>query len=194
MIKRVSRSKTMLFSVFVVTLLGTGCAGLDNVGVDEQTIIDRAGDQKVTDQLVVQLGNDVKKFMRLRLNEKRVTRKLSASIQVMTAAIAGALAAFNASTAVVASFAGVSAFIPELQEIFQAKEGAEAFRRGVQLIEKAEVKYLTVIKGDTTKPKLTPAGAAYYGRIVGALNLVEKALLNQIPTLEEVEAAEVTPP
>ena len=90
---------------------------------DQKTVIEESNKGKifkVTDRIILVYTNDVQKFMRLRMSGKRVLRKVSASIQVVTAAIAAALAGFGGSSAVIAGFAGVSAIIPEFQGIFQA--------------------------------------------------------------------------
>ena len=148
---------------------------------------------EVTDRIILLYANDVQKFMRLRMSGKRVLRKASASIQVMTAAIAAALAGFGGSSAVIAGFAGVSAIIPEFQSIFRAAGGAEAFRHGAELIGNAETDYLLEISNKNAGKvpnKFTPEGAAFYKRVVASIVLVEKALLQQIPSRKEVEAAD----
>ena len=148
---------------------------------------------KVTDRIILVYASDVQKFMRLRMSGKRVLRKVSAGIQVMTAAIAAALTAFGGSPVTIASFAGVSAIIPEFQGIFQAKGGAEAFRHGAELIGDAETDYLLEISKTNhgnVPGELTPQGAVLYKRVVASIVLVEKALLQQIPSLKEVQKAE----
>lgn len=164
---------------------------------DQKTVIEESNKGKifkVTDRIILVYANDVQKFMRLRMSGKRVLRKVSASIQVVTAAIAAALAGFGGSSAVIAGFAGVSAIIPEFQGIFQAAGGAEAFRHGAELIGNAETDYLSEIskkKNTGNVPdELTPEGAALYKRVVASIVLVEKALLQQIPSRKEVEAAD----
>ena len=162
---------------------------------DQPTVIEasKKGDIiKVTDRIIVLYANDVQKFMRLRMSGKRALRKISASIQVMTAAIATALAGFGGSSAVIAGFAGVSAIIPEFQSIFQAAEGAEAFRRGAELIGDAETDYIIEIskKGGQVQDALTTDGAKLYKRVVASIVVVEKALQQQIPTLKQIEEAE----
>lgn len=200
----------LLKLAFAILVLGTGalvsgCETLTEfIAVDaipratfkEGTVIDEAAkrpDFKVTDQIIVLYANDVQKFMRLRMSGKRALRKISASIQVMTAAIATALAGFGGSSAVIAGFAGVSAIIPEFQSIFQAAAGADAFRRGAELIGDAETEYLMAISendGKVSGEKLTKAGVEFYVRVVASIVLVEKALLQQIPTFKQVEKAE----
>ncbi len=191
---------------FAILVLGAGAlvSGCESLMLDaipratfkEGTVIDKAEatkDFKVTDRIIVSYANDVQKFMRLRMSGKRALRKISASIQVMTAAIATALAGFGGSSAVIAGFAGVSAIIPEFQSIFQAAGGADAFRQGAKLIGDAELEYLTAISendGKVSGEKLTKAGVDFYKRVVASIVLVEKVLLQQIPTLEEVRQAE----
>ena len=162
---------------------------------DQKTVIEESNKGKifkVTDRIILVYANDVQKFMRLRMSGKRVLRKVSASIQVVTAAIAAALAGFGGSSAVIAGFAGVSAIIPEFQGLFQAAGGAGAFRHGAELIGNAETDYLSEIskKGGQVQNALTPDGAALYKRVVASIVLVEKALLQQIPSRKEVEAAD----
>ena len=147
---------------------------------------------KITDRIILSYADDVEKFMRMRMSGKRVLRKASASIQVMTAAIATALAGFGGPAAVIAGFAGVSAIIPEFQSIFQAAGGAEAFGRGAELIGDAKTEYVIAIskKGGQVQGALTPEGAALYKRVVASIVVVERALLQQIPTRKQIEDAE----
>ncbi len=161
---------------------------------DKRTVIGEAKEEKwkVTDRIILSYADDVEKFMRLRMSGKRALRKASASIQVMTAAIATALAGFGGSSAVIAGFAGVSAIIPEFQGIFQAAGGAEAFGRGAELIGLAKTDYIIEIskKGGEVQNVLTPEGAELYKRVVASIVVVEKALLQQIPTRKQIEDAE----
>jgi hypothetical protein len=147
---------------------------------------------KITDRIILSYADDVQKFMRQRMSGKRILRKASASIQVMTAAIAAALTGFGGPAAVIAGFAGVSAIIPEFQAIFQAAGGAGAFGRGAELIGLAKTDYIIAIskKGGQVQGALTPEGADLYKRVVASIVVVEKALLQQIPTRKQIEDAE----
>lgn len=147
---------------------------------------------KVTDQIIVTYANDVQKFMRMRMSGKRVLRKLSSTVQVTAAAIAASLTAFGGPATVIAGFAGAAAIIPEFQNIFDAAGGAEAFSRGAELIGEAEAAYVTAIsnQGGQIQNTLTPEGAALYVRVAASIIVVEKALLQQIPSIKQLQQAE----
>ena len=197
---RITKSALLISCVLAVS----GCESLvETLALDaipratfesKKTVIDEAeGNQYVvTDRFIVAYANDVQKFMRMRMAGKRVLRKVSASLQVATAAIAAALAGFGGPVTVIAGFAGVSAIIPEFQGIFQAAEGAEAFRRGAELIGEAETDYITAIstQAGLIQNILTPEGANLYVRVVASIVVVEKALLQQIPTIKQLKQAE----
>ena len=160
----------------------------------KNTIIDEAKKNsfKVTDRIIVIYANDVQKFMRMRMSGKRVLRKFSATLQVTAAAIAASLTAFGGPATVIAGFAGAAAIIPEFQNIFDAAGGAEAFSRGAELIGEAEAAYVTAIsnQGGQIQNTLTPEGAALYVRVAASIIVVEKALLQQIPSIKQLQQAE----
>lgn len=162
--------------------------------IDVSTVIDNATSDgsvtQVTDQHVLKFANEVKKFMEIRTNQKGVLRKSSSSLQVISAAFATAFAAFKASAQMIAGFSGFSAVVPELQNVFQAKEGADAFREGSEMVSNAISDYLVATEGGRIpSDTLTDAGKELQKRVLGTIVLVNKALLQLIPSKEEVAEA-----
>lgn len=155
---------------------------------DRANVKPRDGTQ-VTDKDALGFSNDVKTALRQKMNWARIARLTSGTVQVFTAAAAAALGAASGSITAVAALAASSAVMPEVQNIFEAKERAEAYQQGVALIEEAEVRYFKTVGGTINNQKFTPAGADFYFEVLASLKLVEKALVAQLPTIEELQKA-----
>ncbi len=133
------------------------------------------------------------------MNWARIARILSSTTQVLTAAAAVTLGVASSSMTAITALSASSAVMPELQNIFEARERAIAYSQGVDLIEKAEGRYFLAIasrdndekssKGLVSKKKLGIDGANLYIEIMASLRLVEKALVSMLPTIEEMETA-----
>lgn len=147
----------------------------------------------ITDHHILAFTNQVRNALRQRMNFARLARSISGTVQVLTAASAAALSGFSGGSAIaIASLAGTSAIIPELQEIFDAKDRAVTYQQGVALIEQAEGRYLKKLSASTqavTNGRLSPAGAELYFEVVSSIKLVEIALSSQIPDIKDLENA-----
>lgn len=145
---------------------------------------------QITDAGVYTFATNLKEYMDIRKNQKGVARKVSGTTQVATAAIAATLAALEANILYVTAFAAFSALMPELQNIFQAREGSATFRQGSEMIGNAVSEYIgATVDGKIPSDKLTAHGKNLHGRVQAAIVLVDKALLQLIPTKEQLAAA-----
>lgn len=192
------------FSLLVLILISlNGCSatggykGIDAIhavkGDDDRitSVYDqaKADNVKITDDVVFKFANNIKNFMEIRMNKKRTWRKISAGTQVLTAAAAAALTVAEKSVALIAGLSGFSAIIPELQNIFQAKEGAIAFRNGRDLISVALDDFINASRKKISDSELTCAGVELSTRVSASIRLVDTALLKTIPTIDDMKEA-----
>jgi hypothetical protein len=169
-----------------------------DVGKDAEEI---ARSKKLADQYkngvsnadVLFFMNNVKRSLRDRMHFSRIARLASSTAQVLTAAAAATLGVTTGSLTAITTLAASSALMPQLMEIFNAKERAEAYSQGLHWIEKAEADYRKkMVRASITKrnsKRMTIEGAKLYARILGAIKLVERALVRQIPSIDEMKAA-----
>lgn len=151
-------------------------------------------DIRVSDADVIGFSSDIQKALRRRMDRARRVRLGSGSIQVIAAATGATLGLMTGDVATAAVFAAVSAVIPEFQHIFQAKERSEAYEQGLELIQDADTRYYnkrTESASIKTIPinELTKDGAALLSEIAACLKLVDKAILQTIPSIEDLQAA-----
>lgn len=166
-----------------------GVINFVDLGVSELLV-----DIKVCDADVIGFSSDIQKALRRRMDRARRVRLGSGSTQVLFAATGATLGLVIKDLTTAASLAAISAVIPEFQRIFQAKERSEAYECGLELIRDADVRYYQKIteKGYVeTIPvdKLTKDGAALLSEIAACLKLVDKAILQTIPSIEDLQAA-----
>ncbi len=149
----------------------------------------------VSDADVLGFSSDIQKALRHRMNKSRRVRLGSATIQVLAASIGATLGFATGDANTAAAFALVSAIIPELQNIFQARGRVEAYTDGLELIKDADALYYKKmtengsIKDGVSTKELTPTGSELLVQITACIKLVDKALLTQIPTIEDLEKA-----
>lgn len=152
-----------------------------------------------TDLSVLECTGAVKDTLRRRMTNARWARTGGSVIQVVTAAVSAMLTGTTGSGAIEVAtiLSGTSAIIPDVSEIIGARQRAEAYSEGVKWIEEAEARYCQQIAelqdGQVNDQKLTPAGAALYASLVGALHLVEARLTGQLPTVEDLRKAKPLP-
>ncbi len=184
------------------------CAhGVDQSGYASES--DNKPSAPVTDQTIIDCKVTVVNMLRDRMNSARLARTGGGFIQVVTAAASAMFTGTTGASALATStiLSGTSAIIPELSNVFEAKERAEVYSKGVEMIEDAYAQYLediTTAKEEPSPPScspcrspigetLSPAAAVLYGKIGGALHVVEKGLAGQLPTLEELQKASPAP-
>lgn len=152
---------------------------------------------QVSDADVLGFSGDIQKALRRRMDRARRVRLGSGSAQVLAAATGATLGLLTRDVATAAIFAGISAVMPELQHIFQARERSEAYAQGLELIQDADARYYNK-RTESAGPKglsevsnntLTKEGAELLSEIAACIKLVDKALIQTIPTIEDLQAA-----
>jgi hypothetical protein len=151
-------------------------------------------DVKVTDADVIGFSSDIQKALRARMDFGRRVRLGSGTVQILAAAAGATLGLITKDVTTAAALAAVSAVIPELQNIFQARDRVGAYKDGLALLQDAEARYyqkmtqngaITTISAE----KLTPEGSQLLVETAACLKLVDKALFQTIPTIEDLKAA-----
>ena len=146
----------------------------------------------ITDQHILDFSENVKEALRRRMNRARLARMFSGTIQVLTAATAAGLGAVSANIDTITALAGTSAVMPQLQEIFGARERAQYYEQGASLVEQAQGRYLGAVarkEVDPALPEISLAAVALFNETVAAITVVEKALVDRLPTVEELQKA-----
>lgn len=166
-------------------------AGLDPWKFNWKDLTNRAPESfTVTDRHAVIFAAQVRDLLRKKATVSRIARETSATAQVLAAAAAATLGAVSGgSSKAVVILAGSAAVIPNLQEIFTAKERAEAYNQGANLVAEAESRFQAARAGEVDATRLSLAGAKLIEEIVAALRLVETAIISQIPDIADVQKA-----
>lgn len=151
-------------------------------------------DIKVSDADVLGFSSDIQKALRHRMDFGRRLRLTSGTLQVLAASAGAALGLTTHDVTTVSALAIFSAVIPELQNIFQARERVAAYTDGLELIQDADARYYQRRaeggKVDVVSTKeLTRDGSQLLIEIAACIKLVDKALLQTIPTIEDLQAA-----
>jgi hypothetical protein len=148
-----------------------------------------------TDKHIVEFNNRLSNMMRRDMNWNAIIRYASSVLVIGAAASAGALGIAGASADSIGFTALGGGFIAELQGVFGARDKARAFQQGVELMEEASARYVTALSNDpknggiASNNRLTNPGAKLFEESIASLKLVEKILIAEIPTIEEVSKA-----
>lgn len=190
------KMRYLLFLIVPVLLFTASCISFKKNYMYKPSIWDIAkeGDNKqITDAAILDFSNTVKDGLRTRMHYSKIIRLASSSIETISMILVASQGiGGGADVNTLARFAGLSAAIPQIQSIFKAKARAVAYDGGVRLIERAESRYLIKLaeKGDSSiSEKLTSNGALLYKEIIASLDLVGKALMAQIPDIQNVKEA-----
>jgi hypothetical protein len=210
----IRRMHSLGAALLIAAAASQGCAFFRPTGTTP-TLVDRVvtkvedGSQPTwkkdpSDQDVLNFTNDVKTVLRNRMGTKRMARLFSGTFQVLSAATAAALGATTGNLTAITALAGASAVTPEVQEIFDARAAAEAYRSGVEMVERAEGQYferrakrvardkardpnaVTQLVPDNT---FTLDAAKLYRQVVASIRVVERTLVAQLPTIEDLRRA-----
>lgn len=154
-------------------------------------------DIRVSDADVVGFSSDIQKALRARMDTARRVRLGSGSAQVLAAAAGASLGLATGSVATAAALAAFSAVIPEMQHIFQARDRSVAYEQGLEMIQDSETRYYQSRTANATNNTietvsttgLTKSGSQLLMEISACLKVVDKALLQTIPTIEDLQAA-----
>lgn len=144
---------------------------------------------KLSDGLAINYAVSVERVMREKFAGNRITREVSATVQVALAALAGSSAAFNASNTTIAALGLGSAGIPELQRIFNAKGRAEVYKDAAQTIRRSLLEYRSH-QPNPSGDELTPNGIVLIQRTYNAIDMVDAVLAGQMPS--QMEMLEIT--
>lgn len=152
-------------------------------------------DIKVSDADVIGFSSDIQKALRWRMDTARRVRLGSGTAQILAASAGATLGFVTKDVTTAAALAAFSAVIPELQNIFQARDRSGAYQQGLELIQDAEARYYqnrtangTSIETVSTN-RLTKEGGELLVQISACLKLVDKALFQTIPTIADLQAA-----
>lgn len=190
----------------LVMIGGAGCSYVSPVRVVggsryyllEPTVLDenfRKNKEKITDYDIVTFTKEVKTVLRERYNNARLARTGGGAIQVLTSGISAFLMGINGGSAVTAAtiLSGTSSIIPELSNVVEAKDRAEAYADGLKSVEIAEGVYVKSIadggEGKISAAELTPAAATLYDTVLAAIHVVEARLSALLPSTDELRKA-----
>ena len=151
-------------------------------------------DIRISDADVLGFTSDIQKALRWRMDTARRVRLGSGTAQILAAAAGATLGLATGDVMTAAALAAFSAVIPELQNIFQARDRSGAYEQGLELIQDAESRYYlsrtaTETIGTVSATELTKEGGELLAQISACIKLVDKALFQTIPTLADLQAA-----
>jgi hypothetical protein len=148
---------------------------------------------QITDADVLALSNDIITVLGDRFQQAGFVRKLSGTIQVITAAAAGMIGiSSHEETELITGLSGASAIVTPLQGIWKEGERAMAFQQGINMVMQAEKKYYASIaknNNGVNNTSLSKEGAKLFEEVTAALGVVLKTIAGYIPTIEELETA-----
>lgn len=148
---------------------------------------------QVTDVDVLALSNDIIVVLGDRFQQAGIIRKVSGTIQVITAAAAGLIGISpHEETELIAGLSGASAIVTPLQKIWKEGERAVAFQQGINMVMQAEKRYYASISNNNkgvNNTSLSKEGAKLFDEVTAALGVVLKTIAGYIPTIEELETA-----
>jgi hypothetical protein len=114
---------------------------------------------------------------------------------VLTAGVSSLVTGLSGANGVTAGtiLSGTSAMMPELSNVVEAKDRAEAYADGMKSIGVALSVYRSTIAekhdGTVSGAHLTPAGATLYGTMRSAVGVVETRLAGLLPSTKELAQA-----
>jgi hypothetical protein len=144
------------------------------------------------DKDVLIVVNDLTNVLRGRLNLAMGARHISSFAQVATAAAAAVFTTLRPEERILITIlAASSALMPQLQSVFDAKGRAEAYKQGVEMLDKALGAYVKAVQGKNIDPAstLTREGTLLFEAAVAAIEVVEKLTVAQLPTPDQIKAA-----
>ncbi len=183
--------------LLAVGFLGTGCANYHRFRptvVEHAGISARAGNTgDMNDAAVVSYADQTRDILRKRFHIARNVRQTSSTAQVLLAGAAGLAGAFQAGTSTIVALASGSAALPQVGDVFDTGNRANAYQQAVAKISEAEDAYFKLRAGmrpvvpDNT---LTIEGALLLEAVNGATDAVELFQAGMLPTLDQLRRAE----
>ena len=182
--------------VFLLLTLCGGCAFSPTVPYGPNyyfiDVVECKETDLISDLQIIRCASKIEETLRQRYNNARVARNGGGVIQVITAATSSMLTGVAGANALTAGtiLSGISAIMPEVSDVIEAKGRAEAYADGMKSIGNALAVYRTSIvdnsDGNLDFSKLTPAGAALYATLRAAISVVEDRLAGLLPSTEDL--------
>ncbi len=167
----------------------------------------------VTDRDVLDYTDNIKSLLSSKLTKHATVRQGSSGLQVMLSSLISLVPAFGWSSSAAAIMGGGSSFIHGIGENINSKGRAQAYEAALASVQKAESTfyfYQTGMKFDTDstgkktvnytnqRPNpnipsgedLTADGQTLYYRVTKSLQVLEAALANKIPDLQDLKDAQ----
>lgn len=202
------------FAVLGLMIFGVGCVLKPAMPISPEYYLIGIPECKETDLIsdlqIVQCASRVEEGLRQRYNNSRLARTEGGIIQVLTAGVSSMLTGIAGANGLTAGtiLSGISAMMPEVSNVIEAKDRAEAYSDGMKSIGTALGVYRQSIAeshdGIMNSGTITPAGATLYTTLRSAVSVVESRLAGLLPTtkelmqarseLERFERIEVIPP
>lgn len=155
-------------------------------------VVECSETELINDLQIIRCATKLEQTLRQRYNNARVARNGGGVVQVITAATSSMLTGVAGANALTAGtiLSGISAIMPEVSDVIEAKGRAEAYADGMKSIGNALAIYRTSIAesndGGLYFSRLTPAGAALYATLRAAISVVEDRLAGLLPSTEDL--------
>jgi hypothetical protein len=189
------------FGVLALMICGTGCSFtptafpfktaeyyLINLSECKETDLEN-------DKQIVRCASQVEEILRQRYNNARVARSGGGLIQVITAGASSLITGLGGANGLTAGtiLSGISAMMPEVSNVIEAKDRAEAYADGMKSIGTALGVYrMSIVEsndGAMNSFRMTTAGATLYVTLRAAISVVESRLANLLPSTEDLKKA-----
>jgi hypothetical protein len=171
------------------------------------------GNYHVTDRDVLDYTDNIKSLLSFKLTKNAGVRYGSSSLQVLLSSMISLVPAFGWSASAASIMGGGSSFLHGMGENIDAKGRAQAYDTALTAVQKAEstfyfyqtgMKFVTDTAGKKTvdfssaQPNpnipsgavLTADGQTLYYRVTKSLQVLEDALANKIPNLQDLKDAQ----
>jgi len=172
-----------------------------------------SADYRVTDRDVLDYTDNIKSLLSSKLTKHATLRYGSSSLQVLLSSLISLVPAFGWSASAASIMGGGSGFIHGMGENIDAKGRAQAYEAALASVQKAEstfyfyrtgMKFVTNAEGKKTvdylnavpnpnipsSTVLTADGQTLYYRVTKSLQVLEDALANKIPDLQDLKDAQ----
>jgi hypothetical protein len=195
----VSAIQLRLYILSFLSLIAAGCVSQPAtpltaeyylIGIPECTEIDL-----VSDLHIIKCASRVEAAFRQRYNNARLARTEGGLLQVITAGASSLITGLGGANGVTAGtiLSGISAMMPEVSNVVEAKDRAEAYADGMKSIGTALGVYrktsVETSDGTINPFRTTAAGATLHVTLRAAINVVEARLAALLPSTDELKKA-----
>lgn len=188
--KAISRFVSTVTIFSILALSTTGCDFLGSKAKYPKHNIEYT----ITDQDVLNFTDNLQNMLRTKMHVSTIGAYVASFTAVAVGSAAAIYAATGGTTAAVAALAASSVFATDTLGIFKPKARARAYQGALALIGQAQGRYFVAISGngkngEVSNSQLTRPGANLYVQVMASLNLMEKAIVSEIPTVEDIQLA-----